>query len=136
MGPQTAGDIEVSAIGKRGFDLPAATLTIRKEVGSVGANVGSGEAVRGARALPREEVYFLEGPIIGLPFPDATMPYNVIAFTSSILAFFVGSMFSLLYRSNSDLRNLLLADPKKAKKNRLASFLSRIRKKLASQRKC
>jgi hypothetical protein len=36
--------------------------------------------------------------ILRMPYPDFSMPFNVIAFTSTLLAFFFGSVFSLLFR--------------------------------------
>ena len=35
---------------------------------------------------------------VDVPTPDFTMPYNVITLTSSVVTFFVGSMFNLLAR--------------------------------------
>jgi GPI-anchor transamidase subunit T len=43
--------------------------------------------------------------LVYLPSPDFSMPFNVIAFTSTALAFFFGSMFNVLFRSSTEIRN-------------------------------
>jgi len=42
---------------------------------------------------------YTESLLIVLPSPDFSMPFNVIAFTSTLLAFFFGSLFNTLYSS-------------------------------------
>jgi hypothetical protein len=50
---------------------------------------------------PVAEVH-LTGLIMQVPFPDASMPFNVIAVVCTAIAFFFGSMFNLLYNSDDD----------------------------------
>ena len=40
--------------------------------------------------------------IVSLAYPDFSMPYNVIAITSTLIAFWFGSMFSILTRHPTD----------------------------------
>lgn len=43
------------------------------------------------------------GALVYIPYPDATMPFNVIAIVSSIVSFFFGSLFNLLFSSDAEL---------------------------------
>lgn len=42
--------------------------------------------------------YYTESLLITLPTPDFSMPYNVITFTSTVIALFFGSLFNVLVR--------------------------------------
>jgi hypothetical protein len=51
----------------------------------------------------RPFTFYSESPLLlSLPFPDFSMPFNVIAFSSTIIAFFFGSMFNTLYSSDEE----------------------------------
>lgn len=63
----------------RGFDVQAGVVTI----------LNTNKSVR----------LYTESLLIVLPSPDFSMPFNVIAFTSTLLAFFFGSLFNTLYSS-------------------------------------
>lgn len=63
----------------RGFDVQAGVVTI----------LSATTPVR----------LYTESLLIVLPSPDFSMPFNVIAFTSTLLAFFFGSLFNTLYSS-------------------------------------
>eukprot|EP00808_Paulinella_micropora_P006679 g44954.t1 len=69
----------------RGFDIQAAVLTIHEPRPFTGIRLYS------------------EQFLVLLPFPDMSMPFNVIAFTSTVLAFFFGSMFNMLYKPNKEI---------------------------------
>lgn len=45
---------------------------------------------------------FVGGLIVQLPYPDASMPFNAIAVVCTVIAFFFGSLFNLLYNSDDD----------------------------------
>jgi phosphatidylinositol glycan class T len=63
---------------------------------SRGFDLGSGVIVINSGRSKNSRVY-TDGALILLPFPDNSMPFNVIAFSSTVLAFFFGSLFNLLY---------------------------------------
>jgi hypothetical protein len=46
---------------------------------------------------------YTESLLVMLPFPDFSMPFNVIAFTSTLLAFFFGSLFNMLHSSPNEI---------------------------------
>ncbi|KAJ1928437.1 Subunit of the glycosylphosphatidylinositol transamidase complex-like protein [Tieghemiomyces parasiticus] len=56
--------------------------------------------------------------LVNLPTPDFSMPYNVIAFTCTVLAFFFGSMFNALIRGYTavEVEDELKAEESDAKK--------------------
>jgi hypothetical protein len=64
----------------RGFDVPAGVI----------------------RLADGRHVY-TESLLVMLPFPDFSMPFNVIAFTSTLLAFFFGSIFNMLHSSPNEI---------------------------------
>jgi len=63
----------------RGFDVPAAVITVTKDNSIV-------EVIRTTSLL------------LPLPTPDFSMPYNVIILTSTVMALAFGSIFNLLVR--------------------------------------
>lgn len=80
----------------RGFDIPSAIIRVRDiPTGSVG-----GDSVPGAGPWTR---FYTTGLLVLLPFPDFSMPFNVIAFTSTVLAFFFGSLFNMTYSRTNEI---------------------------------
>ena len=75
----------------RGFDIGSAIVSVQRldDSGS-----GSEPLVDSPRI-----VFYTSGLLLLLPFPDFSMPFNVIAFTSTVLAFFWGSLFNMSYGS-------------------------------------
>eukprot|EP00457_Paulinella_chromatophora_P005423 gb/GEZN01005440.1/.p1 GENE.gb/GEZN01005440.1/~~gb/GEZN01005440.1/.p1 ORF type:complete len:592 (-),score=69.06 gb/GEZN01005440.1/:29-1804(-) len=69
----------------RGFDIQAAVVTILAPPSYAHIRLYS------------------EQFLVLLPFPDMSMPFNVIAFTSTVLAFFFGSMFNMLYKTPKEI---------------------------------
>lgn len=68
----------------RGFDVPSAFAE---------CFVGSGGA--GGSGAGQWQRVWSEGALAALPGPDLSMPFNVIAFTSTVMAFFIGSLFNM-----------------------------------------
>ena len=68
----------------RGFDVPGAILQVESE------KVDGGRVV-----LTR---IYTESLMIEMPYPDFSMPYNVITLTSTLLAFIAGTMLNVLGR--------------------------------------
>ncbi|CAI5733460.1 unnamed protein product [Hyaloperonospora brassicae] len=50
---------------------------------------------------------FTEPLLVSLPTPDFSMPYNVIAMTSTVVAFFVGTMLNTLLRKAPRLQRMM-----------------------------
>lgn len=88
----------------RGFDVRSAVLCLCDE------ECDSETPVR----------VYSEGLLVLLAFPDQSMPFNVIAFTSTVFAFFFGSLFNMLYHVSSKIaehedKKLLARAAKKVK---------------------
>ena len=104
----------------RGFDIPAALVSLLrppelKEVhnGSFSCSF-SGDApsswspapLRDEVLLlaaegwqqPRQQLVYTEGLLVPLALPDFSMPYNVTCFSSTLLAIYLGSLFTLVLR--------------------------------------
>jgi len=95
------------------LDLPAATSTYlsisfdyvylhygeHRPDANRGFDIG-GSVVRIPAASPEQPPIFLYGHnlLASLPTPDFSMPYNVITFTSTLVALFFGSIFNMLTR--------------------------------------
>lgn len=73
---------------QRGWDLPPAIIT---PVRSMDNNVS--ESI-----LPMDGRIYTSALLVDLATPDFSMPYNVIIFTCSLIAFIFGSVFNLLTR--------------------------------------
>ena len=71
----------------RGFDVPGAIVQVESE-----------KADGGRVALTR---IYTESLMIEMPYPDFSMPYNVITLTSTLLAFIAGTMLNLLGRKKT-----------------------------------
>lgn len=72
----------------RGFDVQSAIVSVLSQ-----DSTDEREAFR----------FYTDGALVLLPFPDASMPFNVVAFTSTVLAFFFGSVFNILTSSPDEL---------------------------------
>lgn len=70
---------------QRGWDLPPAIFTPLETLGNDFAH------------LPHGRVY-TSNLLVDLATPDFSMPYNVIIFTCSVIAFIFGSIFNVLTR--------------------------------------
>jgi hypothetical protein len=64
-----------------------------------------------------------------LPFPDASMPFNVIAFTSTMAAFLFGSMFHVLYADEEEIIKRRYETPLDRVKSKLGRLLFCFRKR-------
>ncbi|KAL4177599.1 hypothetical protein KRP22_002529 [Phytophthora ramorum] len=58
---------------------------------------------------------FTEPLLVPLPTPDFSMPYNVITMTSTVAAFFVGTMLNALLRKAPRLKQMMTSSPDAAK---------------------
>ncbi|OWZ07016.1 GPI transamidase component [Phytophthora megakarya] len=56
---------------------------------------------------------FTEPLLVPLPTPDFSMPYNVITMTSTVVAFFVGTMLNALLRKAPRLKQMMTSNPNK-----------------------
>lgn len=72
---------------QRGWDLPPAIFTPLE----LGMN-------NSAAALVKEGRIYTSALLVDLATPDFSMPYNVIIFTCSVIAFIFGNVFNLLTR--------------------------------------
>lgn len=50
------------------------------------------------------DLIYSKNVLMSLPNPDFSMPYNVITLTSTVIAFYFGSLFNLMTRSFKDKR--------------------------------
>lgn len=85
---------EFPADVSRGFDLP------NVHISTVLINSSTDIQSINQQLLTR---YITSGILIRLPFPDFSMPFNVIAFTSTVIAFCFGSLFRVLYESDQQI---------------------------------
>ena len=51
-----------------------------------------------------QQVIYTENVVVPVPIVDESMPYNVIAISSTLLALFVGSMFGLFVQPGKHTR--------------------------------
>ena len=72
---------------QRGWDLPPAIIT------PVGLIYNGSLSI-----LPLDGRIYTSALLVDLATPDFSMPYNVIIFTCSLIAFIFGSVFNLLTR--------------------------------------
>lgn len=101
---------EFSYACEKGFDVGSAAwmeLELREEGGSLGQNasqvsvddfVGSlapSEPLGTSTPRGKWQLRFTQGLIVLLPMPDFSMPFNVIALSSTAVTFFFGSVFRL-----------------------------------------
>lgn len=92
----------------RGFDVAPGVAQFEVVV-----NDDSSESQGECATLHREQrgrfsaTQFTEPLLVPLPTPDFSMPYNVITMTSTVVAFFVGSMLNSLLRKAPRLQQLV-----------------------------
>ncbi|KAE8891163.1 hypothetical protein PF005_g25476 [Phytophthora fragariae] len=84
----------------RGFDIASGVATFDLLPGAVEASM-CGEAPDFTTTL------FTEPLLVPLPTPDFSMPYNVITMTSTVVAFFVGTMLNALLRKAPRLKQMM-----------------------------
>ena len=72
--------------------------------------------------------FYTPGLLVLLPFPDMSMPFNVVAFTSTVLAFLFGSLFNLTYSTTADIVQRSKQTPLSRIKSKLAALLGRCRR--------
>ena len=75
------------ADASRGVDVPPAAVRVRR-------------AGRSGGHPPRSWLVYSNPVLLPLPLPDASMPHNVVSFTSTLASVFVGSLLSLLVREH------------------------------------
>ncbi|KAI8804316.1 GPI transamidase component PIG-T [Cladochytrium replicatum] len=81
----------------RGFDIGPAVITVQN-----------------ASSEPR--IFYTENILVDMPTPDFSMPYNVITFTCTVLAYFFGAVFNVLTREFQAVEISESAEKVKAKK--------------------
>ena len=107
----------------RGFDLNAAVITLLPAANS-NDEFDADNAVH-IYSLPM---------LVMLPSPDFSMPFNVIAFTSTVMAFFFGSMFNLLYSTDEQIKERMNGiTPLTRLRNRIVEFYQRLCRRKAKQ---
>ena len=79
---------------QRGWDLPPAVFTVLDYEGE--NDLRSQE--RGPAEIPGRWKIYTKPLLVDLATPDFSMPYNVIIFTCSLIAFLFGSIFNILTR--------------------------------------
>ncbi|PFH53295.1 hypothetical protein AMATHDRAFT_137876 [Amanita thiersii Skay4041] len=75
---------------QRGWDLPPGVLTLLDDVDGKGNKIEIGAKTN--------RIFYTRPLLVDLATPDFSMPYNVIIFTCSVIAFLFGSVFNLLTR--------------------------------------
>ncbi|GMF65631.1 unnamed protein product [Phytophthora lilii] len=94
----------------RGFDIASGVATF--EV----MNDDQSSSICGKEAAPSfTTTLFTEPLLVPLPTPDFSMPYNVITMTSTVVAFFVGTMLNALLRKAPRLKQMMASNPNAAK---------------------
>ena len=102
----------------RGFDIGSAIIAARTN-NSTQANVADDIDHSNSSRWTR---FYTPGLVVLLPFPDFSMPFNVIAFTSTVLAFFIGSLFNMTFsKSEEVLKRIPAYQPKTS-----TSFIKRL----------
>ena len=72
---------------------------------------------------------YTDGLLVLLPFPDMSMPFNVIAFTSTVIAFLFGSLFNLFYSTDQQIRDRAQQTPIARLRNAAIAALQRCRRR-------
>lgn len=89
----------------RGFDVPSGVATFQPELTDGRHELVCRALHEDPRAFTR--TLFTEPLLVPLPTPDFSMPYNVITMTSTVVAFFVGSMLNTLLRKPPRIKALM-----------------------------
>ena len=100
--------------------LPSAVITLLP-------NASTSTAADSTPAEPAIRFY-TTGLLVLLPFPDMSMPFNVVAFTSTVLAFFFGSLFNLTYSTTADIVQRSKQTPLSRIKSRLVALLGKCKR--------
>ena len=100
----------------RGFDVGNGIIRILDEAFNVmdyhnvfvfgdkqSRNIDGGSMSTLSRYRNVSQIVFTPQMLVLLPYPDMSMVFNVIAFSSTLFAFFFGSSFNNLYRNIEDL---------------------------------
>lgn len=96
----------------RGFDIGAAMVVLLNVTTTTTTTTERGDSTRDGDACESEPPHasvssfarvYSPPLLLRMPYPDFSMPFNVIAFTSTVLAFFFGSMFTVLFRDDHTL---------------------------------
>ncbi len=90
----------------RGFDIPAAVIRVNSE--------GGGKEIRTTVLM------------VSLPTPDFSMPYNVIIFTSTVMALAFGFVFNLLVRRFVGVDEVQAMNIKALKANLIAKLKAKV----------
>ncbi|KAG1707273.1 hypothetical protein DVH05_026467 [Phytophthora capsici] len=95
----------------RGFDIPSGVATFKVlDDGKEGSICGTESEFPSFTTT-----LFTEPLLVPLPTPDFSMPYNVITMTSTVVAFFVGTMLNTLLRKAPRLKQMMTSSPNAAK---------------------
>ncbi|KAG6574377.1 GPI transamidase component [Phytophthora cinnamomi] len=92
----------------RGFDIASGVATFNVQVGAQ-------EALICGKPPTFTTTLFTEPLLVPLPTPDFSMPYNVITMTSTVVAFFVGTMLNALLRKAPRLKQMMTSSSNTAK---------------------
>ncbi|KAJ6599437.1 Gpi16 subunit, GPI transamidase component-domain-containing protein [Mycena sp. CBHHK59/15] len=83
---------------QRGWDLPAGVLVLL-DMPSFGNSTGAADGMQDGPAAAYGAIrIYTPALLVDLATPDFSMPYNVIIFSCSLVAFLFGSVFNLLTR--------------------------------------
>jgi hypothetical protein len=93
----------------RGFDIPQGVLTVDGQ----------------------HRVY-TDAVLVMLPYPDQSMPFNVIAFVSTLFSLIIGNIFNSLYSTDQEVKDRI---NRGVVPNRFAGIFSKCKKKKKKQDK-
>ena len=79
------------ADASRGLDVGPAAVRVRVRV-----QTGGSAAEGGSAAASYTYTLYSEAAVVPVPIADGSMPFNVMAITSTLVSLFVGSMFNSL----------------------------------------
>ena len=108
----------------RGFELPPVRVVVEPLCNSSSSSNSHGEA---SFALFSESLLFLS------PLPDASMPFNVLSLSCTLVAFVIGSLLNLLVRRASEKVKYTL-HPEQQPKSKIQKFKEIVRKRIQSMR--
>lgn len=91
----------------RGFDVPSGVATFKP----IADQTACEQLREDSRVFTR--TLFTEPLLVPLPTPDFSMPYNVITMTSTVVAFFVGSMLNTLLRKAPRIKQMMAKESTK-----------------------
>ena len=109
--------------------LPSAVLTLLPNQSSSSSSSSS------SSVEPAAIRFYTTGLLVLLPFPDMSMPFNVVAFTSTVLAFFFGSLFNLTYSTTAAIIQRSQQTPIARIRAKLQALLGRCRRRVSGAAK-